>query len=165
MNAGGSAGGGEIATTDRSSSSHRSSPSMYLQIQRLAGGGAGRRAEEGRMSKCEGCRLKEPFASPDVRHLLTSKQRRVIKVAGAPRGLAASLSCPNSARTARFARRRKKKKSLQQFQGDILGASLRPINLQDWIGSLPASVLAGPEAWSACRIKGGTSSRRAGTYS
>lgn len=31
------------------------------------------------MSKCEGCRLKEPFASPDVRHLLTSKQRRVIK--------------------------------------------------------------------------------------
>lgn len=41
---------GEITTTDRSSSSHRSPPSMYLQIQRLAGGGAGRRAEEG------GCR-------------------------------------------------------------------------------------------------------------
>lgn len=78
MNAGGSAGRGNC--------NHR--PLVFISSlipfnvvanSKISRGRSRKEGRGGRMSKCEGCRLKEPFASPDVRHLLTSKQRRVIK--------------------------------------------------------------------------------------
>lgn len=76
--AGGSAGGGN----------HDHRPLVFISSltpfnvfanSKISRGRSRKEGRGGRMSKCEGCRLKEPFASPDIRHLLTSKQRRVIK--------------------------------------------------------------------------------------